>query len=821
MKKTLFAKKTLSGLLIGAAALTTMPAFAQDQDQDQATTARNDNTIIVTARKKEENLQDVPGAVAVVTAASIENLALDNLQDIAKTTAGLFFDESLGRDGNRPVIRGQANILGESGVAVFIDGIYFTGSIADYDVDSIERVEVVKGPQSALYGRNTYAGAINIISRTRVDEFGATLTADISENDRYQFTGSIRAPLAEGLSGFVGGRYYTNGGEFINQFDGSPIGEQESYSVSGGLTYDNGGRFRAAIRGYFNGINDGQPAIAGTSVNDNNCFFDNGAFYGGRGRYFCGVLQPQPINTDFTRQFPNNGEDVGLRSDTYNASLRLDYDITDQLTLTSLTGYNSVSGSLVIDGDYSPNSFQAATFATFPAGPVALGIVNGPAIDFSFSNASAQKDWSQELRLNYLGNGFDIMVGGYYFDQSDNSRDTRTLPTDAAARAQAQSDARQRALCSPARRCFASFFVGGPTGIVVPRNANELDIRNIAVFGSVSVDVTDRLTIGVEGRYSEERIRQFATSADLNGPPPRFTIGEATFKRFTPRVLVDYQISSNHLLYGSYAQGEKPGGFNGPLAIEAGQPTFDDEDVEAFEIGSKNTFLDGALTANLAIYRNDITGYQLSQNVFLPPNSISSIVNAGDARINGLELELVARPDNHFTLTANYSLADTRFKNGFDEQQGVLNDVADNRLVDCSTGDQFPGLAGCQSAFGSIAGKRIPRAPVHQIFFDADYRNSLGTGNWDFFVGGNVNLLSSSFAQVHNLAETGDSVVADARLGVDNGNIRVQAYVKNLFDEDAVGQVLRFADANASFQRSFALGLRPGRRFGVVITARY
>ena len=808
-----------SALATGTIAL---PAAAQSAGDAEQVNDAATNPIIVTARKKTENLQEVPTTVAVVSADTIANLTLDDVSDLSKVTAGLTLDAGLGRDANRHVIRGQANILGASGVAIFIDGIYFSGSIADYNIDNIERVEVVKGPQSALYGRNTYSGAINIISKSTADALEGSIQADVSEHDRYDLTASIRAPIGDSLTAFLSGRYFENGGEYTNLFDGDKVGQQQSWSVSGGLAYDGGGPLTAQARIYYNETDDGQPAVFATSSADNNCLFDNGSFYGGRGRYFCGTIEPGEINTDYSRQFADP-DDVGLRLNTLNASLRFDYELSDQLTLTSLTGYNDVENTLVTDGDYGPNSFQPATFATFPAGGgTGLGIVNGPPIDFSFGNTSNTKDISQELRLSYDGDRFDLLIGGYYFDQSDDNFDIRTLPADANARAEAQSTARQNALCSPLAGCFFSFFVGDdPNTVIVPRNQNQLDIRNIALFGAVSFDVTDRLTIGVEGRYSEERIDQVAISQNLGEAISSTTSASATFKDFAPRVLIDFQATDDNLLYAIYAQGQKPGGFNGALAIQANQPTFDPEDVTSYEIGSKNTFLDGALTANLALFYNEIEGYQLTQTVFLPPNTISSIVNAGDAEILGLELELVARPTNRLTLTANYSLADSKFTSGVDENQGVLNDVADDGLVNCSTGDQFPDVAGCDSLFGSIVGKSIPRAPKHQIFADLDYRAPLGGSDWDFMAGTNVTMISTSFAQVHNLAETGGSVVVDARIGFQNDTFRIQGYVKNLFDEDAVAQIIRYADADASFQRSFIAGLRPGRRFGVVAAMKF
>ena len=813
-------KRTMISCLMAASAFVPAVAFAQPVAGD---IAEDPNVIIVTARKVSENLQEVPTSVAVVTAESIDNLALSSVADISKTTAGLTFDDSLGRDANRPVVRGQANILGASGVAVFIDGIYFSGSIGDYDVDNIERIEVVKGPQSALYGRNTYSGAINIISKTTADRLTGGITADISENNRFDITANLRGPVTEAITAFASGRYFTNDGEYVNQFDGNKVGRQKSYSFSGGFSYDDGGPFSAQLRTYYNRTDDGQPAIFATSASANNCYFDDGGFYAGAGRYFCGTIKPAQINTDYTRQFANNGADVGLDVKRFNASLKMEYALSDQLTLTSLTGYNKVNDRLVTDGDYSAGSFQAATFATFPAGPTGIGIVNGPPIDFSFASAGETEDWSQELRLAYDGDRFDFMVGGYYFDQSNNSRDIRDLPTNANALALANSQARRAALCSPARGCFFNFLTSPATAgtVVVTRNQNNQDVRNWALFGAASFELTDTVTLSVEGRYAEEKVEQSTIARNAGGPVVAPVVVSDTFKKFSPRVLLDWQASPNNLLYASFAQGQKPGGFNGVTAIQAGVPSYREEEVDAFEIGSRNQFLDRALTVNFAAFHNTITGYQLTQNVQSATNAVSAVVNAGNARVIGMELEFVVRPNDNLTFTANYALADSKFKSGFDENQGVLNDVLDDRLVNCSTGDQFPTVAGCQSLFGSIAGKKIPRAPVHQAFADIDYRMPLGSGEWSFFTGANVSLVSSSFAQVHNLAKTGGSAVADFRIGVENENFKIQGYVKNLTDEDSVSQIIRYADGNDTFKRNFIAGLRPGRRFGVVLSARY
>lgn len=830
-------KMKMRCILLAASALTPGAVVAQDATLEEPNVAQqtegsiSPDEIVVTARKTEERLQETPLAVSVVTAAGIDRLGFNSVTDLTRGTAGLVFDDSFGRDANRPVIRGQANILGDSGVAFFIDGIYFNGSIADYDIDIIDRIEVVKGPQSALYGRNTYSGAINIISKAPTDQWRGRLQADVSEGAAYDISGNISGPIAQGLGIILGGRYFKNEGLFTNQFDGTPIGVQETQSGFAMLKYDNGGSVRVGLRANYTSTRDGQPALFATDANDNNCLPDRGALYGGLGRYFCGVIRPRAVSTDYSRQFA--GEFVGNKIDTWNTGLTIDIDLTDKLTLTSLTGYNSRKSVQRTDGDYSPNSFQGVIFASIPLGaPTAPRVPFGFAssqTDFSFSNESDRTDWQQELRLQYTTDRARLLLGGFYWEQDATSTDNRVLPPDAQDRANANMVAARQALCARNARCLTP-ILGAPFPLgtlAESRNSSVDNIRNIAVFGSVSYDLTDNLSISAEARYQEERIRTVAQTATVAagniGAPVR---AEATFKQFLPRVTVDYKISPDNLLYAVYAEGQKPGGFNGPAAISVGRSTFGAENVSSYEIGSKNTFMDGKVMVNLALFHNIIEGYQLTQpveviNPPLAPQQVSAINNAGNVKINGFELEVVLRPTRNLTFTANYAYADSSFRSGFDENQGVLNDVADNGLVDCSTGDELPNIAGCQSRFGNIAGKSLPRAPQHTVFVDLDYRRDIGNSGWQAFAGINAYLLSSSFAQVHNLAKTGDSVISDLRLGAQNDSFRVQFYVRNLFDETAVNQLLRFADANRDLRRNFVAGLRPPRRFGVIAELRF
>ncbi|MFN3286990.1 MAG: TonB-dependent receptor plug domain-containing protein, partial [Sphingomonadaceae bacterium] len=183
--------------------------------------------IIITARKTAERLSDAPVSVSALGGDQIRELGLNSIDDFAKQSTGISFSQAFGRSSDRPVVRGQSNVLAnvqfgvETGAAYFIDGIYYQGDIQGFDPEAIERVEVIKGPQSALYGRNTYAGAINYITRDPSNRLTASVRASAAEYDEYAVSAAVSGPLIGDWLGFrVGGRYFTYGGQYRNQLTG-------------------------------------------------------------------------------------------------------------------------------------------------------------------------------------------------------------------------------------------------------------------------------------------------------------------------------------------------------------------------------------------------------------------------------------------------------------------------------------------------------------------------------------------------------------------------------------------------------------------------
>ena len=800
--------------------------YAAEAPSDTASAGGPIEEIVVTARKRTESLQDAPVAVTAMTSDLLGDFGIQSLADISKMTAGLLFDSEFGRGSNRPVIRGQANILGASGVSYFIDGVSISGSIDDYDLDDVERIEIVKGPQSALYGRNTYSGAINIVTRSPGEEFRTSVKAEAANDGQLLARASLSGPMGGALAGGVTFRHYEMGG-VTNEFDGNDVGQQQSRSVSGVLEYKPDDRLHVRARAYWAERDDAQIAVSPTRYFDNNCYPDDGALYGGAGRYFCGEVRPGAINMDWPVQAPN----AGFSDDQLHASLRADYVLNDVWQLTYIAGFGSRDEIEIYDGDYLPTSFQVSNFTPngfpfggFADGPPFLYAYAGSMTDFTVANDIATDDWSQELQLSFDSGGVRGLLGAFHGSQDRTTRNIREVSDEQQGLARANWFAeflRMRGVCAANFFCesMAPFF--GST-IVVPRDVNTIELANTAVFGMASFDVSENASLTIEGRYQDESIHQHAVVQDLGGPADPPVIASAAFDGFLPRITLDWRPTDNHMFYVAYATGTKPGGFNSTVAIEAGIPTYEEEDARSIEIGLKSILANGSMLANLAVFSNELTGYQLTQNVRSGQNAQSATVNAGDADINGFEAELVAAPTElaGLTMRFNYAWTDARYTRGFDQNHGLLIDVRDDRMVNCSTGRQFSEIESCtgNSRYGSIAGKQVPRTAEHQVFADIEYRQPL-SGGWEWFGGVSYVFESSKFAQVHNEAETGTTTLVNARLGFVSDRYAVSLWGRNLTGEDSAPNVVRYAEPEA-FRRNFIVAPRRDTHYGLTLSAR-
>lgn len=805
--------RVLCTSLLAATFFTPAAALAQEQaaPRDSGTSAADRGEIVVTARKTAESINDAPVAVTAFDTEALESREIRDAAGLANFTPGLSFSQAFGRTGDRPIIRGLSNVLAgvqfgvESGVSVFLDGALFRGDIQTINFDAIERIEVVKGPQSALYGRNTYAGAINIVTQTPGNQFGGFAKGRLAEHDEYEVTAGLDIPVVRDvLSLRVDGRYFTYGGEYKNQLTGRTIGDEESYggAITAFITPSPDIDWR--IRAQYTEDRDGptpfflQPAI------DNNCRpgFRSARFRIGGSRvsnndnqYFCGIIRPRPelvqLNTDtLANGVPDGTAFDGVAVDRLFISSNLDWDIGGSgWTATVIGAYRDETQKFGSDSDFSD-----ANIFFGPPGVVEPLFANTDIEEF--------EDYSVEVRLaTPQDQPIRGLIGAYYYDFTEVGRDIT----------------------------FPSGPEGVPFGTVGAGN-DRSTIENYAVFGRVEADLSSTITVGVEGRYFEET----KTLIEFNRPGgtryPDYKTND-----FTPRITIDWQPNADTLLYAIYSQGTKPGGINGSAGVLANSPTFLDEELEGGELGLKQTLLGGALQVNLAGYYNDLSNVQLTTSIPDPTGTtaVTSIAtNQGNAEVYGFELELLMRPSDILTFSASYAYTSAKFTSGCDDFEYTLNTGGLRALFD--TRNPTP----AQLALCSIAGNRLPLGSPHQIsasaFLDYPVSPTLDlVGSLAF------SFEDSKYVQVHNLAKTGTTELLNARLGLKGERWEVALFGRNLLDEDSIPLATRWFDlrhgfaprdipfgqlaaqrqaADTGLPRGFFAPLRKGRQVGIEVS---
>ena len=410
-------KTMLKFSLLAATAIVANPAIAQDQADAGYNEASDAKIIIVTARKKEETLLDAPLAVSVVGEDELEQGGFTDITEITKVTPGAFVEaggqntNGFARINSTPRFRGISVLSGnplQQTASVFLDGIYLSGGIETIGINELQRVEVIKGPQSALFGRNTFAGAINYVTKDPSNELRADLSATIATRNEYGVSGGVEGPLFDGVSFRVGGSFSDKQGHYDNvAVPGQRLGDEQQWSINGTLLIEPSDGFRLKLRGSYQEINDG-PSAAVASFGT--AFHNFGGFLlnpDGTVNLNDGV-QPAPRNGTRTesvyrgqirrpsaaeiglntssadvqafRGFLNDGRsdpsdaifgfkynpttvnDFGLNLDALRLSAVGSIDLTDNIQFSFLGGYNKENFGFFADFDTSPDvSFTGFT----------------------------------------------------------------------------------------------------------------------------------------------------------------------------------------------------------------------------------------------------------------------------------------------------------------------------------------------------------------------------------------------------------------------------------------------------------------------------
>lgn len=772
-KTVLAVTAALGGLGVSA------PAMAQSARTggEQASQVAD---VIVTARRREESLQAAPLAISALTSTELESARVERLADLAKVAPGLTFTPLFGAQNQLPIIRGAAQTFGQLNVGVFLDGVYLSGKAgADLEMADLERIEVVRGPQSALYGQNTFAGAINYITRRSSNVLSGDLEATVGDNGLLKFTGGLSGPITDTLGFRLGAYSRQFDGFYASAADGGRIDHSETYGAMLTLDYAPTDRFSAVVRVTGSNEDSGQPAsvvvrnnvypatpsgaYAGTPPTGNPAIIRNLIYVGE-----LGPVDPDAIYVN-TRRTSNEVGDYGTRQDVFRASVTLDYDF-GPAALTSITSYSDRSAEYTYDGD---NTICDRTGGCPNFGwPFAPGTLI-PVGTTGFATSSAEEsyvDFSQELRLASTGSGpFQWLLGAYYYD--------------------GEVDAVQRSLSGFGNPAVVAAF-GFPRMVTTT--------ESLSVFGSASYDFTERLTGTFELRYQTEdqTYVQGPTNAAATDPAStaRFNLSNS-FEFTTPRAILNYTLEPGKMVYASVARGAKTGGFNTNINIAADQRTYDPEYSWNYEVGGKFDWADGRLRTNVALFYTDWTDQQTAcQNPLSFGGSSTQrtyTCNVAESTIWGLELDGTLRLTDAVTLVGSYAYTHARY-----------DSFIDDSLAATLTQLGLPAW--------NFEGRHLPYVPDHKITLSPRYV-AHAFGNYDFEGRVDVQHQTRTFVRADNMQSFGPKTTVDLRLALTSDTLSYRFFVNNLFDDDTPLAAVRFYDAT-NYSVASPLVTAPDRR---------
>jgi iron complex outermembrane receptor protein len=803
----------LAGVALGA--LLAPVAKAQEQTGQRVAIEE----IVVTARKVEERLQDVPLSISAFTAQDLQRRQIAGLEDVARYTPGFVVEGGGSSFFTVPVLRGLTvvDVQGQvQNVPTFVDGIYLQRNYAiDFGAADITRIEIVKGPQSALYGQSAFAGAINYILGKPTEEWQGEVSGTVGTRDRLDVSGWLSGPIIrDRLSVRFGYSRTDYNGTWKNNFPNAARLKEFDFDYMGGRETEN---FTAAVElkpiesltltaQFLNGSRTEEPTgqYSVAAVSDPWVRFNCGptAPNGTGGRFICGELTANPKQW----MLPNTPRADGIvipphsptTSDMNFYKFGARWEVTEDITVNYLYGAIQAKAAersaVAIDPvslDPRVNSLAPTLpfppFAPLPGAiPTFQGQKNGGKNDF----------WSHELRVDYEPQDLPLSARlGVYRSRARDQSAFLTLRVPAGPNA---------VFIDPSGDAVLSDQ--GYAGTLT-RNFRRDQTR--AIFGQVSFDfLDDRATVTAEGRYQKENRFQF---------DPRFPTlrQKGNFSVFTPRFTAEYKITDENLLYASAAKGVKAGGFNGfsrtvlgvVVPLTTAEQTFDDEKNWTYEIGSKNAFFDGTLIFNANAFYIDWSALQIqslpSRTPALPPgvNPVVIFQNLGNARSWGIELQGQWQATDNLAVTAGFGWADPKYKRGTKSVQFAPF---------CSlTPTVCP-------ADGELGGKQIQRTSKITATvgaqWEAQINDSLG-----YYVRADMTYRSRQFVDVMSLTRIGSVTLVNASIGLTGGdNWELQLWAKNLFDKEYVGSsffIVGFASYSPFLGDKRTLGLTGTFRF--------
>ncbi|MDZ7784786.1 MAG: TonB-dependent receptor [Halioglobus sp.] len=770
--------------------------------------------VIVTAEKRATSLQDTALAVSAFSGIELERALINKPLDLQLHVPNMLMSK-----GNfttaQITLRGVGNLAvgsaADSGAGSHFNGVYLTnGRIFEVEYYDAERVEVLRGPQGTLYGRNTTAGVVNFITRKPEDTLGGDITVEVGDYEHRKVKGALNLPLTDTLAQRFALFYTERDGYVQNKFTGDSIDGRDMYSVRSATRWRNDSVDATLTVNYFEEDSDRMRGSNQRCQRDPEGILgclptglaDDTAHSGATASAFlldtfvAPALQVQFPEDDYINS-PNNADpreqwlDFAPRYQVEDlmASLEINWTL-GSYTLTSLTGHHSSDLDAMNDYDFTVASEPWPITVTTQLGPA--GSFTGNRLYNVDRSTTEPEQWSQEFRIaSNLDGAWNFLAGAFYLNYESEAHYT---------------------IYSTAVEAAGEVLGIDPQFRLYDNHDRGYELETWATFGELYWQAREDLTLTFGLRYTEEKKQSDQRTIylgfldDGNAPGDGFSEFEGDWDEPTGKFNISWDVTDDVMTYLTLSRSYKSGGFN-PISSESplldpaeggnpGRAFFDPEYINAIELGAKTRLLSNTLQANVTYFYYDYEALQIGKIV-----NQTAINENFDAAIQGFEGEFVWVPDEHWRLTANLAWLDTEIDGGESldpadiNRMGTTENIITTPFNNQYTGPGCPGgITPCDGLPKSLDGNALPNAPEFSINLGVAYIWHLANG-MNLAAGTNYywqdEFYTRVFNEVNDEAEAWDVWNATLTLTGADRSWYTELWGRNLTDDDSVtGQYL-------------------------------
>ena len=746
-----FARTALATAVSAVALGFAAPAFAQDA----APAEEAGDDIVVTANRIEQNLQDVAIAVSAVSGDQLANAGVNGLDNIGDLVPAVTFRKGTTSANSAIFMRGVGTIsfsvAAEPSVSTVVDGIVLSRSgQAFMDLVDLERIEVLRGPQGTLFGKNASAGLVNIISRGGSDTFEMDASAEWFEGNEYRLRTSVAGPISGNLTGRITGFYGSFDGNIrnINPAVNRDVNGYEHYGVRAILDLEAGAADIRLIADYFKADDDCCAEVTGVS----------------RGATLDALLAIPGGNARGENQRIVNHNLVTQTIDTqWSLTLSGDLEVSDTHTLSLVTGYRNWRNRELREGDFLPRA-----------------IVGTP--ELHDNGLVTTEQMSAELRLaSDASRPFFYQVGAFVWHSQNQQTFRRETISCATSTLPALPGG--AVPCDTANTVATVFGTG--------QSFSDVNSTNIALFGQATLRITDQLSLTGGLRWTQDELSfthirapgfNRVTGAPAVGPgviaapagglttanPPgngsNVSRGSQSNDNISGRASIQFEPTDDLMLYASYTRGYKGPAYNvffNHVAPNNAVP-IDEEISDSYEIGARTQFFDRRVTLNGTLFQATYDGFQANNFILLgtPPVLVSNLTNAGQVRTRGFEVDAIVEPVDGLTFRGSVAYADA-FVRRFNPNPAT-------------------------NAPSALNGTRLPLAPEWSWNVGADYEGNLG--GIMLYAGTSYAYTSDQFSELGNVGPIDSYGIWNASLGFSDAEdmVRLTFFARNIGDTSYV-----------------------------------